>query len=160
MNRALLVFAIALAAGFPAWPQTNSSHVQKSPLDGTWELVSGQQLPKGALDIKIISGGHFIFVAYDAESGKPLYTGGGTCILKGSSYTKHVDFASDVISAGLVGMDQPSTVKVDGDTFTQTGTLSNGKGLSGAWKRADGSRELLQSRKNTGGDRLAPGMVF
>ena len=132
-----MVFAIALAAVFPALSQTNGSGAKKSYLDGTWELVSGQQLPKGARDIKIISGGHFIFVAYDTEKGKPLYTGGGTYVLNGSSYSEHIDFASDEISTGLVGKDQPFTVKVDGDTFTQTGTLSNGKGLSETWKRVN-----------------------
>ena len=131
------VFAIALAAVFLASSQTNGSDAKKSQLDGTWELVSGQQLPKGARDIKIISGGHFIFVAYDTEKGKPLYTGGGTYVLNGSSYSEHIDFASDEISTGLVGKGQPFTVKVDGDTFTQTGTLSNGKGLSETWKRVN-----------------------
>lgn len=137
MNRVLFVFAITLAAGFLGSAQTDGSHLEKSPLDGTWELVSGQQLPEGARDIKIISGRHFIFVAYDAGTGKPLYTGGGTYTLNGSSYTEHVDFASDRIAAGLVGKDQLFTVSVAGDTFTQTGTLSNGKGLSEVWKRAD-----------------------
>ena len=131
------VFAIALTAVFLASSQTNGSDAKKSQLDGTWELVSGQQLPKGARDIKIISGGHFIFVAYDTEKGKPLYTGGGSYVLNGSSYSEHIDFASDEISTGLVGKDQPFTVKVDGDTFTQTGTLSNGKGLSETWKRVN-----------------------
>jgi hypothetical protein len=137
MKKVSLVFAITVAAVFLALSQTNGSHAKKSQLDGTWELVSGQPLPKGARDIKIISGGHFIFVAYDTEKGKPLYTGGGTYILNGSSYTEHMDFASDEISAGLIGKDQPFTVKVDGDTFTQTGTLSNGKGLSETWKRVN-----------------------
>jgi hypothetical protein len=138
MKKVLLTFPIAVVTMFLAWSQTNGSHAKKSQLDGTWELLSGQPLPKGARDIKIISGGHFIFVAYDMEKGKPLYTGGGTYILNGSSYTEHIDFASDEISgAGLVGKDQPFTVKVDGDTFTQTGTLSNGKGLSETWKRVN-----------------------
>ena len=137
MKKVLLVFATALTAVSPAFSQTNGSHAKKSQLDGTWELVSGQPLPEGARDIKIISEGHFIFVAYDTEKGKPLYTGGGTYILNGSSYAEHIDFASDEISAGLVGKDQPFTVKVDGDTFTQTGTLSNGKGLSETWKRVN-----------------------
>jgi hypothetical protein len=48
-----------------------------------------------------------------------------------------MDFASDVIAAGLVGKDQPFTVNVDEDTFTQTGTLSNGKALSEVWKRVN-----------------------
>jgi hypothetical protein len=137
MKKVALVFAIALAAVFVALSQTNGGHAKKSQLDGTWELVSGQPLPKGARNIKIISGGHFIFVAYDTEKGKPLYTGGGTYILNGSSYTEHMDFASDKISAGLVGKDQPFTVKVDGNTFIQAGTLSNGKGLSETWNRVN-----------------------
>src|SRR5437667_8583225 len=108
------IFGMALAGVALAWSQTNSSRTKKSELDGTWELVSGQPLPKGARDVKIISGGHFIFVAYHAENGKPLYTGGGTYTLNGSSYTEHMDFASDEISgASLVGKDQKFTAKVD-----------------------------------------------
>jgi hypothetical protein len=90
MKKLLLVFAIAFTAVFLCWSQTDRSHAKKSQLEGTWELVSGQQLPKGVRDIKIISGGHFVWVAYDTEKGKPLYTGGGTYILNGSSYTEHV----------------------------------------------------------------------
>jgi hypothetical protein len=56
--------------------------------------------------------------------------------LNGSSYTEHVDFG-DRISAGIVGKDQQFTVKIDGDTFVQAGTLSNGKGLSETWKRVN-----------------------
>ena len=137
MKKVLLVFAIALAAAFLALSQSIGSHAKKSLLDGTWELHSGQPLPRGARDIKIISEGHFIFVAYDMAKGKPLYTGGGTYILDGNSYTEHLDFASEEISAGIVGKDQPFTVKVDGDTFIQTGTLSNGKALSETWKRVN-----------------------
>ena len=43
-----------------------------------------------------------------------------------NSCTEHVDFMREEISAGVVGKDQPFTVKVDEDTLTQTGTLSNG----------------------------------
>jgi len=134
MTKALPLFAIVFAAVCLAWPQAERSRAKKIQLDGTWELASGQPLPEGARDIKIICGGHFIFVAYDTENGKPLYTGGGTYILNGSSYTEHMDFASDQLSA-LVGKDQSFTVKVNGDTFTQTGTLSNGKALSEIWQR-------------------------
>src|SRR3954470_7510424 len=56
--------------------QTTGSHMKKSQLDGVWELVSGQPLPKGARDLKIISGGHFIFAAYETGNGRPLYAAG------------------------------------------------------------------------------------
>jgi len=103
-------------------------------LDGAWELLSGQPLPEGARDIKILSGGNFMFAAYDTATGKPLYAAGGTCVLEGSAYTEHMDFASDKLAA-LIGKDQSFTVKLGADTFTQTGTLTNGKPLSEVWKR-------------------------
>jgi hypothetical protein len=134
MKKLSLVLAIALGGLDFAWSQTNGAQTKKSRLDGTWELVAGQQLPKGARDIKIISAGHFIFAAYDTEKGELLYTGGGTCILNGGSYTEHVDFG-ERISAGILGKDQQFMVKVDGDTFMQTGVLSNGRTLSETWKR-------------------------
>src|SRR5215469_441494 len=65
LKKGLLIVAATLTVVFLSWSQTNHSHSKKTPLDGTWELVSGQTLPEGARDIKIISGGHFIFVAYD-----------------------------------------------------------------------------------------------
>src|SRR5690242_2180666 len=91
VNKILLVLGIALAASFIARSPITSSQAKKSSLDGTWELVPGQQLPRGARDIKIFSGGHSIFVAYDTETGKPLYTGGGTYIRNGNSYSEHID---------------------------------------------------------------------
>jgi len=103
-------------------------------LDGAWELLSGQPLPKGARDIKMLSGGHFMFAAYDTETGQPLYAAGGTYSLEGNSYTERMEFASDKI-ADLIGRDQSFTIHLDGDTFTQTGTLSNGRVLSEQWKR-------------------------
>jgi len=135
--RVLIALPITLAALALAWSQTTGSHAKKSQLDGVWELVSGQPLPKGARDIKVILEGHFLFAAYDTENGRPLYTAGGTYILNGSSYTEHMDFASDVIATGLVGKDQHFTVKLDGDTFTQTGTLTNEKPLSEVWRRVN-----------------------
>jgi len=136
-RKVLIALPVTLAAVALAWSQSTGGHAKKGQLDGVWELVSGQPLPKGARDIKVILGGHFIFAAYDTGSGKPLYTAGGTYILDGSSYTEHMDFASDIIAGGLVGKDQQFTVKVDGDTFTQTGTLSSGKPLSEVWKRVN-----------------------
>jgi hypothetical protein len=137
MKKALLVFAVTVTTVFLAWSQKNGNDAKTNQLKGTWEMVSGQQLPKGARHIKIISGGHFVWVIYDVEKGKPLYTAGGTYTLNGASYTEHVDFMSDQISAGIVGKDQSFTVKVEGDTLTQTGALSNGQSLSETWKRVN-----------------------
>lgn len=135
MNKILSVFAVALSGLLVAWSQTSGNEPKKAQLEGAWEMVSGQQLPKGTRDIKIIAGGHFVWVIYDTEKGKPMYTGGGTYTLNDTSYTEHVDFMSEEISAGIVSKDQRFAVKVDGDTLTQTGTLSSGESLSETWKR-------------------------
>ncbi len=50
MRKVLLVFAIAVAAGYLACSQTNASQAKKSPLEGTWELISGQP-PSRCLDV-------------------------------------------------------------------------------------------------------------
>ena len=106
-------------------------------LEGTWELLSGQPLPEGIRDVKILSGGHFMFAAYDTRTGEPLYSAGGTYRLDGTSYVEHMEFASGKLPVGLVGKDQSFTVDVDADTFTftQRGMLSNGKPLMEKWKR-------------------------
>jgi hypothetical protein len=104
-------------------------------LEGTWQLLSGQPLPEGARDIKMLSNGRFMFAAYDTGSGRPLYAAGGTYELKDNAYVEHLDFASDKIGAGLIGKEQSFIVEVAGDTFTQTGILSNGKPLNEKWKR-------------------------
>lgn len=83
-----------------------------------------------------------MFTAYDTKTGTPLYAAGGTYSLNGSSYIEHMDFASGKI-AGLVGKDQSFTIKVDGDTFTQTGTLTNGNPLSEVWKRIAMAEEKI-----------------
>lgn len=50
---------------------------------------------------------------------------------------QHIEFMSDEISAGMIGKNQPFTVRVDGELFTQAGVLSNGKDLLEVWKRAN-----------------------
>jgi len=104
-------------------------------MEGAWELVSGQPLPKGVRDIKILSDGHFIFSAYDTDTGQPRYVAGGTYRLDGETYVEHMTFASDKIPKGLVGQDQSFTVKLEDDMFTQQGVLSNGKELSEKFRR-------------------------
>ncbi len=135
MRKILLAFIVALGGAIAARPQSTGS--PNNQLEGTWELVSGQQLPEGSRDVKIISRGHFIFVAYNKNTGEPLYTGGGTYTLNGTSYTEHVDFMSDQISTGMIGKDQPFSVQIEGDKFIQTGVRSSGQSLKETWKRVD-----------------------
>lgn len=108
----------------------------QSPLDGAWELVSGQPLPEGTRDVKILADGHFMFTAYDIGTGKPLYMAGGTYTLDGTDYVEHMSFGSEKMeAAGLIGKDHSFTVKIEGETLKQTGTLANGRPLEETFRR-------------------------
>ena len=106
----------------------------KGDLEGTWELQSGQPIPPGMRDLKILSGGHFMFATYDTKSGQPLYAAGGTYEVSGDCYVEHMEFATEKLSE-LVGKAQSFTVQIDGDTLIQTGTLSNGDPLKERFRR-------------------------
>jgi hypothetical protein len=62
---------------------------------------------------------------------------GGTYTLTGNSYTEHVDFMNVKEADKFVGKDQPFTIKLEGDTLSLSGTLSNGEKISEIWKRVD-----------------------
>jgi hypothetical protein len=135
MKKVLLVSAITLSAMLVAPSQTSSDQAKKSPVEGTWEFVAAPRLSPPRKEIKIILGGHFVFARYNAETGNLIYAGGGTYTLNSTSYTEHVDFMSQTISKGLVGKDQPFTVTVEGDTLSQTGTMTDGSKIHETWKR-------------------------
>ena len=140
MKRILFVSAITLTVVVLASSQSRSDQAKTSQLEGTWEMVSGYgaiRPAQGRRQIKIFSRGHFVFALYNTETGKLIWAGGGTYTLNGTSYTEHVDFMSEAISAGIAGKDQSFTVTVEGDTLTQKGRLSSGEKLNETWKRVD-----------------------
>jgi hypothetical protein len=106
-------------------------------IEGQWELVSGQDLPSGWKEIKLIYGGHFIWVMYDTQKKNTAYTGGGTYKIEGDHYTEHPEFMAVGGADALIGKDQPYTLKWEGNNLVITGTLSNGGKLAETWKRAD-----------------------
>lgn len=127
---ALLVGAIHLSS-VRAWGSTADK------IEGHWELVSGQTLPPGWKEIKVISGGHFVWVIYDAQKKNKAYTGGGTYKIDRDHYTEHLDFMTVPGADALIDKDQPFTMKLDGNSLVITGTLSDGEKLSETWKRAE-----------------------
>ena len=141
MKAALAIMAVALTSVTFAGAQTGNTSTEKNKIEGTWEHVftnqGSTQPPPGRKQIKLIAGKHFIWVLYDTAKGIPQYTGGGPYTLTGDSYTEHVDFMNVQSADKFVGKDQPFTIKLEGDTLTQSGTLSNGEKISETWKRVD-----------------------
>jgi hypothetical protein len=83
--------------------------VNKLPLVGTWELISGTLIEKGDTTvtnyqkgkrfIKIINDTHFAFVLHDLNKGKDstkaeYSSGAGTYTLKDSLYTEFLEFCT------------------------------------------------------------------
>jgi hypothetical protein len=130
----LLTTLLMCAIGLPSRSAWGS---EGNKIEGSWELVSGQNVPAGWKEIKLISGGHFIWVVFDTQKRKTAYTGGGTYKLDGDHYTEHVDFITVDGAEGMIDKDQPFTIKWEGNNLVVTGTLSNGEKLTETWKRAE-----------------------
>ncbi len=135
MKQILLVTVILTVTGTFGIAQTNV-------VQGTWQLVSydhGQGLKNGEDDhhqeLKMISSKHFVWVLYDGNKKKTLASGNGTYTLEGQSYVEHVDFID--VDPKLIGKDQSFTIKVEGDTLSQSGVLSDGTHIVETWKRVD-----------------------
>ena len=136
MRRAISILLATLLCvmGFSirtAWGGTENK------IEGQWELLSGETLPAGFKEIKLISRGHFIWVAYDTDKRKTAYTGGGTYKIDGDHYTEHVEFMTVDGGEALIGKDQSFTVKWEGNNLVVTGALSTGDKMTETWKRAD-----------------------
>jgi hypothetical protein len=126
-----------LLVGMIACPTGSAFGGTGYKIEGQWELVSSQDLPAGWKEIKLISGGHFIWVIYDAQKKRTAYTGGGTYKIDGDQCTEHVEFMTVLGAEGLIGNDQLVTLEWERERLVITGTLSNGRKLNETWKHAE-----------------------
>ena len=103
------------------------------PIQGTWQLISGTTIEKGDTAItdytqklsfiKIINDSHFAFLKHDLNKGKDTASasfgaGGGSYILKDSSYTEHLEYCND---RQWENNDFTFTVIIKNDTLIQSG---------------------------------------
>lgn len=80
------------------------------PITGTWQLLTGTLIEKGAATvtdytgnkqfIKIINDTHFAFLSHDITKGNDTTTaffsaGGGKYSIKDSIYTEHLEYCND-----------------------------------------------------------------
>jgi hypothetical protein len=107
--------------------------LEVSPLEGTWQLMSGTIIEKGDTTvtdytgnqsmIKVINGTHFAFLNHDLKKGKDstasFAAGGGVYTLDGDQYTEYLEYCS---AREWEGNTFQFTVKIEGDTLTQRGT--------------------------------------
>ncbi len=128
-----LLLAVLLAA-CNATPGNETAVVGSLPIQGTWQLISGTTIEKTdtlVTDytktlsfIKIINDSHFAFLKHDLNKGKDTATasfgaGGGSYLLKDSSYTEHLEYCND---RQWENNDFTFTITIRNDTLIQSGT--------------------------------------
>ncbi|MCE6987979.1 lipocalin-like domain-containing protein [Dyadobacter sp. CY323] len=126
----LLIF-VTVTACTPKTDEGTKKETEKS-ISGTWKLIKGTLIEKGdtvvtSYDknisfIKIINDTHFSFLQHDLKKGKEadsiFVAGGGKYTLKDSTYTEFLEYCS---AREWEGNDFHFTVRIEGDTLTQTG---------------------------------------
>jgi hypothetical protein len=103
------------------------------PLVGTWKKVSGreskdgewQDFPKEITMLKHITGTHVSWSAFRNDSKEIVAAMGGVISISDDKYIESVDHGFGAVLE-LLGKKQNFTWKIDGNIFTQAGTLSNG----------------------------------
>lgn len=105
----------------------------RSPIEGTWKLVTATVIEKGDTTItdytkdksfiKIINESHFAFTVHDLNHGKDsasavFSSGAGKYTFDGKNYTEHLEYCS---ARDWEGHDFPFTMTITGDTLVQSG---------------------------------------
>src|SRR6266478_4258159 len=105
-------------------------------LIGTWILVGkpGEvgEAPAVGGRLKFFTGRHWTITQADPKTGVTIFHHGGTYALKGNEYLETVEYANES-NTNLIGQTFKFTIKVQGDTLTQTGI---GNPWTEVWKRA------------------------
>jgi hypothetical protein len=133
---ALGVIAIVVASitSVGAGPRVEDGPA-RNKVEGTWEHTFENQ-PR-LKQIKVINQDHFIWVTYDRETKRPVFSAGGTYTLDGDSYTEQVEFGLFGVAAfqDAVGKEHPYDIKIVGNTMTVIDTPTQGQKLREVWRR-------------------------
>jgi hypothetical protein len=136
----LLTLAVATSVRLHA--EDNAAvAAQTSPLSkrfvGTWILVGKPgkvgEAPASGGRLKFLTGSHWTVTQADPETGVTVFHHGGTYSLEGDQYTETVEYANQN-TAELLKKTFKFTIKIEGDTMTQTGI---GNPWTEVWKRLD-----------------------
>jgi hypothetical protein len=136
----LLVSAVVLPVGAGGQPPEKGAEPAKLAKDliGTWVLVGTPDKvgdpPASGGRLKFRTGRHWAVTQADPETGKVVFHHGGTYTLDGDTYAETVEYANEN-TAGLVKKTFKFKVKVEGDTYTQTG-VGDDNPYNEVWKRA------------------------
>jgi hypothetical protein len=136
----LLVSAVVLPVGAGDPPPNKGEGPTKLAKDliGTWVLVGTPDKvgdpPASGGRLKFRTGRHWVVTQADPDTGKVMFHHGGTYTLDGDTYTETVEYANES-TADLIKKTFKFKVKVEGDTYTQTGVGDDNPFQGEVWKR-------------------------
>jgi hypothetical protein len=96
---------------------------------GTPDKIEDSPSPKNPL--KFVIGNRWSFTQPDPETGQVTFHHGGTYTIDGDTYEETIKFANEN-TANMIGQTFKYKLKVEGDTWTQTGI---GNPYTQVWKR-------------------------
>jgi hypothetical protein len=137
---ATLIMAVCALLALAAAPQDKAADPSKSQLAkdliGTWAYAGApddvKDPPENGGHYKVFTGKHWCVTSADPGTGKVAYHHGGTYTLDGENLEESVKYATEA-TASLIGQTFKYKIKVEGDTYTQTGV---GNPYNEVWKRA------------------------
>ena len=143
MNRQFVLTLAVLIAS-----TATVSAADPHPLVGTWKKVSGreskdgewQDFPKEITMLKHITGTHVSWSAFRTDSKEIFAAMGGTISISEDKYIESVDHGVGAVFQ-LLGNKQNFTWKIEGNIFTQAGTLSNGVYIEERFERVPGEKK-------------------
>ncbi len=115
----------------------------RGKLEGTWRLASHKYGSATAFTavprepqtrLKYITSSHFIWVVYDPKTKELQDSAGGTIVVNGNVLKETPQFGLGEGAKDLRDKEQTFDIKVDGDTYRQSGTLVFGGQHPGSMK--------------------------
>jgi hypothetical protein len=145
-GRSRIVLASLLVGGFLIVVLSIGAQPDpKAPtLVGTWEKVSDKvgaaktftPVAKGQRHLKMYTPTHWVAMSYDPVTHQANDFKGGPCTFSSDGMTEIVEFASNVAAwKSFFGQKLTYKIKLDGDTFIQSGQIGQTK-FEEVWKRA------------------------
>lgn len=140
----LLVLAfgiIGLAYGTLRATEQGDKEAAEHRLMGTWKLVSGklgdQELDMAKLGptLKHVTPTGFVWLSYDTETKVVSRMAGGTYTLKDDKYEELPRYGLGGDFEGIRDKPQSFSLKIEGDRWFHSGTLSNGLKIEEVWQR-------------------------
>jgi hypothetical protein len=134
----LLALLLSAATNLQAQDKPTAAKEQ-SPLAknllGTWILVGEpgkvREAPASGGRLKFCTGRLWTITQADSKTGVTIYHHGGTYTLNGDEYVETVEYANESTKE-LIKQTFKFTIKIEGDTLTQTGI---GNPYNEVWKR-------------------------